>query len=197
MKFLIAILSLSLVLAGCDAFSTRNPEEPNTSVGSYIPPTSYDVVIFNLKNAMTEKNLDNYMNCFSDSVVSKLPNYRFYPDGQTLAQNPNLFELWSVRDEEKFFTFLSSNITDGTTPNLNFVNEDFQVFQDSIIYNSDYFFNFELTNDVNNDTYTGSMRLVLKNNSNGFWYITSWYDFINTEQETNLTWSFLKSKYIF
>ena len=79
---------------------------------------------------------------------------------------------------------------------MNFTDTEFQNFNDSIVFTGTYFLNFDFSNDLTEPNYSGNSRIVLKNSSSGFWYITSWYDF-QSEDNNLVTWSYLKSKYYY
>ncbi len=195
MKYIIIIL-LPLLINSCELFSTRTPEKPDTGGTGYIPPTSYDLVIENLKNSIKERNLNNYLLCFSDSSFTGISEFDYIADPQTMAQFQGLFSEWNRNSEEKYFTSMVSSILDETNPNVNFTDVEYQNFNDSIVFTGNYYLNIEFLNDLSDRNYSGSARIVLKNSSSGFWYITSWYDF-QSEDNTLYSWSFLKSKYYY
>lgn len=195
MKYLLIIL-LPLLINSCELFSTRTPEKPNNGGTGYIPPTSYDLVIENLKNSIKERNLNNYLLCFSDSSFTGISEFVYIADPQTMAQFQGLFSEWSIKSEEKYFTSMVASILDATNPNVNFTDVEYQNFNDSIVFTGNYFLNIEFTNDFSDRNYSGSTRIVMKSSSTGFWYITSWYDF-QSEDKTLYSWSYLKSKYYY
>lgn len=195
MRMLLYIF-ISISFFSCDLFQTRTPEEPDISGTGYIPPTSYDIVIENLKNSIKEKNLNNYLLCLSDSSTSGLTDFIYIADPQSMAQFQVLFSEWYRRNEEKYFTSMVASILDETNPNVNFTDVEYQNFNDSIIFTANYYLNIEFTNDLSDRNYSGNTRIVLKNSSSGFWYITSWYDF-QSDNKSLYSWSYLKSKYYY
>lgn len=195
MRYLFIIL-LPLLLNSCDLFSTRNPERPDTGGTGYIPPTSYDLVIANLKNSIKERNLNNYLLCFSDSSFTGISQFEYIADPQSSAQFQGIFSEWNIKSEEKYFTSMVSFILDETNPNLNFTDVEYQNFNDSIVFTGTYFINLEFANEFSGNNFSGNSRIVLKNSKSGFWYITSWYDFQSNDNSL-LSWSYLKSKYYY
>ncbi|MFN3195007.1 MAG: hypothetical protein ACE364_03555 [Chlorobiota bacterium] len=195
MKIFAFILS-SVILVSCNLFSTRTPEEPDSDATGYIPPTSYDLVIENLKNSLAEKNLNNYLLCFSDSSFTEIKNFNYIATPQIAAQNQTLFSNWGVESEEKYFNSMITASLDQVRPSLTFTDEQYQNFSDSIIFTSNYLLNINFNDQQSNNNYAGNLRIVLKNSPTGFWYITSWYDFEREDTEL-LTWSFLRSKYYY
>ena len=183
-------------VSSCELFETRTPEEPSTSGAGYIPPTSYDLVIENLKNSIKEKNLNNYLLCFSDSSFTGISHFDYIPDPVTYAQFQALFSEWNIDSEGKYFTSMVSSFLDETIPSVNFTDTEFQNFNDSIIFKGTYYLNFEFTNDLSDRNYSGKTMMVLKNSPSGFWYITSWYDFQSDDKDL-FSWSYLKSKYYY
>jgi hypothetical protein len=195
MRWLLIIL-LPLVISSCELFSTRTPEEPETGGTGYIPPTSYDLVIENLKNSIKERNLNNYLLCFSDSSFTGISEYVFTADPLISAQFQGIFAEWNIESEGKYFTSLMTNVLEETSPSVSFSNVEYKNFNDSIVFTGTYYLNLDLANDLSNETYSGSTRIVLKNSTTGFWYITSWYDF-QSDNSNALSWSYLKSKYYY
>lgn len=195
MKILAIILS-SVMFVSCNLFSTRTPEEPDSDATGYIPPTSYDLVIENLKNSLAEKNLNNYLLCFSDSSFTEIKDFNYIATPQIAAQNQNLFANWGVESEEKYFNSMITASLDQVRPSLTFTDERYQNFSDSIIFTSNYLLNINFNDQQSSNNYAGNLRIVLKNSPTGFWYITSWYDFEREDTEL-LTWSFLRSKYYY
>lgn len=183
MKFFIA-LSIILIFQACDIFETRNPDSPDSD-NTFLPPTSYDLVIENLKNSLLEKNPVNYISCLSDRSISNLNNFVFIADPSINSQNPALFDGWSISEERIFVNTLFSNLIQESTPIINFQNDNFQILSDSIVYLCDYNLVYEFSNQIENEIVTGNFRIVLKNNDNGFWYITSWFDFGNENPSDN------------
>lgn len=192
----VLILILPFIISSCELFSTRNPEKPETGATGYISPTSYEIVIENLKNSIKERNLNNYLLCFSDSSITEISEFVFNADPQILAQYLGVFSEWDIDSESKYFTSMMTNILEATHPSVSFTNIDYKNFNDSIVFTATYNLNFEFANDLSNKDYSGNTRMVLKNSKTGFWYITSWYDY-QSSNNSSLSWSFLKSKYYF
>lgn len=192
----ILIIFIPFVINSCELFSTRNPEKPDNGGTGYLPPTSYDLVIENLKNSIKERNLNNYLLCFSDSSFTGISQFTFIADPQIMAQYQGIFSVWDIKSEEKYFSSMVSNILEETNPSLNFTDVEYQNFNDSIVFTGTYYLNIEFSNDITNKNYTGNSRIVLKNSSTGFWYITSWYDFQSNDNNI-YSWSFLKSKFYY
>lgn len=195
MRWLLIIL-LTISMVSCELFSTRTPENPDSDATGYIPPTSFDLVILNLKNAVAEKNLNNYMLCFSESGFTEIRDFKYYATPKSAAQNQTLFSNWGRQSEEKYFNSMITASIDQVKPNLAFTDEQYQNFSDSIIFTGNYLLNINFNDPQSNNNYSGNLRLVLKNSPTGFWYITSWYDFERDDSEL-LTWSFLRSKYYY
>lgn len=192
----ILIILIPIVLTSCELFTTRNPEKPDNVGTGYLPPTSYDLVIENLKNSIRERNLNNYLLCFSDSSFTGISQYKFIADPQIMAQFQSIFSDWNIDTEGKYFTSMVTNILEKTKPSINFTDVEYQNFNDSIVFTGTYYLNIQFSDDMENRNYSGDSRIVLKNSSTGFWYITSWYDF-QSENKELLSWSYLKSKFYY
>ena len=75
-------------LACKNPFATREPEPPKNSGSRYIPPFSAEIVLENMRNAISDRNTENYLRCFSDSTRTG-ERFRFEPDAATSnATNP-------------------------------------------------------------------------------------------------------------
>ena len=69
----------TLLISGCDIFTTRTPENPLNAGGIFTPPTSASLVIENLLNAIKEKNTENYILCLADTTRNARQSFQFYP----------------------------------------------------------------------------------------------------------------------
>ena len=100
----LVVLSLAVLLSACDILSTRDPEPPSTGGSSFIPATSPELVTSNLRGAIAEKNVENYMRCLVDTLSSQR-SFQFVPTGSALGRYPSAFAQWTLQSER---TWLSS-----------------------------------------------------------------------------------------
>lgn len=96
-KIALVIFIVTLVLCGCkNPFKIRNSETPSGPRGTWNPPTTPETVIQNLYYAYTEKIIDNYAMCFSDSFVFSAPEDSQEAIGQG---QPERFWNWNLAVE--------------------------------------------------------------------------------------------------
>jgi hypothetical protein len=86
MKNIFFLTFAILFISGCGLFETRTPEYPDTDGGTFIPPTSPDIVIDNFVECIKNKNIDNYISCFVET------GYSFIPSSNASATFPSFFD---------------------------------------------------------------------------------------------------------
>ena len=181
-------------MQACDAFTTRSPEDPDTGRSSYQPPTSPSIVIDNLSNSILEKNSENYISCFTDSVPYEVKSFIFIPTAEVNSKYPNLFNNWDINDEKQYFVSLLSSIPDEVLPEINFDSGNFEILSpDSAIYISNYYLN--VNHSVNNvpNIFSGRLKFSIFPNNNGLWAIGAWSDFTRENDTISVAWSNLKA----
>lgn len=200
MKYgIIYIFTLSVVvLAGCDIFGTRSPEEPDTGRSSFQPPTQPSIVISNFKNAVSEKNIDNYLLCFSGSSVdSSIGKFVFQPSVEGNSLFPGLFENWGMDNERKYFNSLKSKLPAEVNPVILLKNEIYGVSQpDSVVISYEYYMKLNFIDNSIEKEYSGTMQLTLIPQNNGLWSIFRWQDIKSQNDTIDATWSKLKGRMI-
>jgi len=133
------VLGLALFLSCKNPFQLRTPEPPSQGVSRRVPATQPEMVLTNLKSAIAEKNLENYMKCFADSVGGG-KTFQFKPDPSTQIQNPGVFAHWNLDAEKRYANYLFSQIPEDSTANLAFglTTEQTYVKQDTTVFIRDY-----------------------------------------------------------
>lgn len=188
------ILIATLAVA-CELFTTRNPEEPDTGKGSFVPPTSPQLVIDNLLNSIKEKNPENYIACLSDSSSFGGSGFVFYPAADALARYPGLFNDWNLQSERRWLVSLFSIMLKETAPLLIFKKPSFEVITpDSAVYLADY------TLTANHQTaslakeFSGRLVFTITPRTNGLWSITRWTD-SSLDTDSLDSWSVMKARF--
>ena len=85
-------------------FSTRDPETPEDQQRTnWIQPTNPRDVLSNLKNAIQDKNLTNYMNSFTNQPQNSR-HFGYRPDNSALIRYPGVWAQWALEQEQTYIT---------------------------------------------------------------------------------------------
>jgi hypothetical protein len=185
------LVAVTLMLQGCGLFDTRNPEEPSQSSSDFRPPTVPEVVIENLRNAIAQKNIENYINCLADPVRTGR-EYEFVPSPEAGAQYPSVFTSWSFGDERTYFQNLIAKARANGFAQLHLTPRSSVVTADSVVYNYDYILTFEHTETGFESMARGNLQFSLAPDNTNFWSIHRWSDFKTGD---NITWSQFKGRF--
>lgn len=185
-------LAVALTLfAGCDLFGTRDPEPPSGGSATFVPPTSPDIVLSNLENAISEKNTENYVRCLVDTLSSG-QRFVFFPTAAAAGRYATTFSNWSLQSERAWFAALKAVAPEDAPSYLN-LNGGFAVIAaDSAVYEGGY--ELVVRHGVSNvsETVRGTLQFVLHTDRNSIWSITRWTD-IPLDDETS--WSEWKGRF--
>lgn len=180
-----------IITCGCGLFDSRSVEPPSEPRSTYLQPTSPDIVITNLNFAIAEKNLDNYLRCFTDSNFSQR-RFRYFPDAISLSSYP-VFQTWSLTNERNYYSNLISFTNTNSSSNLFLSNTTFNSGIDSAIVDSDYILIFDHNKQNVAKIAKGKLRFIMGVDSRSLWSVHGWYDFINQNNDT--TWSVIKANF--
>ena len=189
------VLSVLVLLIGlsCESpFSTRTPEDPITQQSSWIQPTSPSYVMINLRNAIAEKNISNYLRCLADTSTTD-KEFRFYPEPTVMVNNPGLFDRWNKDNELNYLNQLMLYLPTDSTSNLVFTSLREDVAPDSVILLQEY--KLQLHYKCDDDcprTLQGQAEFRLLRTLEDNWYIYRWTD---TATGDNATWSEIKARF--
>ncbi len=185
------LIFISFILSGCGLFNTRDVEPPIVSRSNFIPPTAPEIVLVNFINAISDKNVDNYMKCFTDTSFSPKKFY-YTADISSQLQYP-IFRFWNLSYENQYFTNLRS-LTDPSASSILFLsNEIINTTIDSVVYDYDYLLRFDHNKPSVARTVKGKLRFVLSSDNRSLWSINSWVDYKQNSSDT--TWSVLKANF--
>ncbi|MDR0927725.1 MAG: hypothetical protein LBO69_08175 [Ignavibacteria bacterium] len=189
MERILYILALALfLLTACTLFDTRTPEEPDGDNSIFLPPTSPDIVIANLLEAVNTNNADNYAACFIAS------GYVFMPSNDAAAKYPSLFDNWGVNDEKQFMLSLTTTLGKANYLRLSFDNKEFAtITADSALLVTNYILNFDLANTSYPTNYAGKASFTIAKGASGLWAISRWQDY--SDADTEETISGLKARF--
>jgi len=184
-KYLIFLL---LLIAGCDFFITREPEKPDQGRANFLPPTEPHIVIENLKNAFTDKNVQNYVACLVDTFFTS-KKFRFIPSSEAASTFVFLTQDWSVFEERKYFSSIVSKVPKDFPITLSITDENYSSLSgDTILYTSNYFINVP-HNSTEPKSYAGNLQFNMVRDSRSNWSIYLWKD---TRSGSLPSWSELK-----
>jgi hypothetical protein len=186
------ILILSCCFANaCGLFETRTPEKPTTGSSTFIPPTTPDVVLMNLRSAVSEMNTENYMRCLVDTMNSP-QRFQFIPAAAAAGRYPTIFAGWSLQSERSYFSSLKAIATDRGTSSLQLAGSFSLIGADSAIYNGDYTLTIPHGLTGVTETVRGNVQFTLALNRSSFWNITAWTD---TPVANEVSWSEWKGRF--
>jgi len=171
--------------AGCDLFSTRDAEAPDSGRNTWVTPREPADVLDNMRAAISERDAVNYLRSFESSL------FQFEADPVALSRDPSLAD-WGYDDESQHISRLFS---EGTLPRdsilaLFFAAPDVTLLGDSAVIHTGY----ELTAGVAlagvPHHVAGTADFRLRVGGEGYWQIHYWRD---TRTEDEATWSDFKS----
>ena len=174
-----------MAVSGCDLFQTRDPQQPAQTKSSFNTPVTADIVIDNLKSAIAEYNVDNYIRCFVDTAARP---YEFIASQEIQGNYPGVFSHWTLENERQYYVRMGQPA--GGAPYLSDSTLSSIVGSDSVMYLMSYTLFFPHTRTDIPKVVQGNMQLSLGVNNQGLWSIYRWQDF---KTVSNSTWSLWKA----
>lgn len=185
------LILLAVLFSGCGLFGLRDVETPTEPRSTFVPPTTPDLVLSNLSNAIIDKDINNYIQCIVDtSSTSK--RFVYTADISSQIQYP-VFQNWQTVNERNYFYNLLSLTSAQSTSLLFFSNVTTNTYSDSAIYDMEYLLRFDHQKTNVAKTLTGKLRFIMVVNSKNLWAISRWIDFKAADSDT--TWSVLKANF--
>ena len=185
MKNLIFIFLI--FISGCDLFTNRDPEVPDTARSNYLPATTLDILFSNLKSSLNEKVLENYMSSFVDASFIDLP-FMFFPSSEAVVKFPALVE-WNLSAERQYFNNLINSTKQNTPILLDLQNEIKNAAGDSAVFQYDYILTLSPIDESIPSVYRGNMKFYTFLDSRNQWVSGISGDI---QIGTNPSWSELK-----
>lgn len=190
MKYLVLILSL-MFLVSCDIFNTRDAAEPDEGRSDYLTASEPGILIQNLMNSFSDKDVVNYKNSFVKGFSDKV--FSFLPSGTALLTYSNIWPTWDLDSEAEYFNNLNIAAPDDLPVRLtlSLSLESFGIILgDSLKYTSEYSINVPQKNsDARN--YQGNLEFSMTRDSRSVWVIYFWKD---NAVGNNFSWSDLKGE---
>jgi hypothetical protein len=184
--FRIHILFLILLLSAC--FNERSPKKPDENT-NWISPTEPNILLENLKKAVSTLDFNNYRRCLA------VEKFSFKADQTIAANNLGLFSNWVWDTETQFF----NNLRQASTPingnnNLNFSNNRFINFNpDSLEFTADYSLSiYHQDTSFKAVNFSGLLSFQMKRNRQNEWQIISWQD---NKNKPNACWTELRQHF--
>jgi hypothetical protein len=187
----ILLICFFTVLSCKNPFSTREPEKPNSVQSSWIQPTSPGFVLINLRNAIAEKNITNYLRCLADTSHSQ-KIFRFIPEPTVANNYPGLFDKWGKEQEQTYLSQLLFFLPEDSISELTLESLREDTFQDSVILSNKYELrcNYKCNSKDCYHDMMGQVEFRLTRTSEDLWYISRWSDYAIG---LDATWSQLKA----
>ncbi len=182
------LLMLTLIVTGCDLFTTRDPQQPDENRSDFLPPKEPAIVIENLKNSFVDKNSQNYIACFVDTIFVSKP-FLFLPSSEAVSTYAFLAQDWGLDDERRYFNGLVSKVPKEFPITLTFSDESYSSLSgDTLVYSANYFINVP-HNSSEPKNYSGNLQFNLIRDSRSDWSIYYWKD---TRSSSLPSWSEMK-----
>lgn len=192
LQYLKPLLPVMVFLSlACDnPFAIRKAEEPKSPSSSWILPDSHNSVLINLRNAIKEKNTDNFMACLVDPDHSD-EKYVFVPDPEILASHPDVFLDWGREKEEVAIKQAFFHVPNDSSASLEFYEDIKEIITaDSAVTVKQYRLVLQNTLEGLPSIYEGQVEFRFKEDQRGWWIIYYWRDSSISDFEP---WTFLKA----
>ncbi|MDD5088630.1 MAG: hypothetical protein PHI18_07525 [bacterium] len=184
-RWLITMIVLMSAAAGCDLFTTRDAEPPNSARNTWVTPREPRDVLDNVSSAIFERSTVNYMRSFDAD------DFMFEADPVALSRDPSLAD-WDYDAENSHARALFS---DGVMPADSGLFAVFTVTEETPLGDvTEIHAHYELHAGTAlpgaPHEMAGTVYLMLRRGGEDYWQIYRWRD-LRTEEQS--TWSDLKS----
>ena len=182
----VCLLSI-LLLAGCDLFSARSPEDPVDEAGTYLQPDTPEQVIENIQFSISELNTPNYGRSLSVELI-------FTPTEQARARDESIWVGWSQTEESQYFSTLAAAAQFASNHELTLNDQTISIIaEDRFEVDASYILNINHNRPDVATTVQGRLIWVLIQQEDGLWSLKEWTD---REIGNEPSWSDLKSEFI-
>ncbi len=180
----LSLIVVAVLIAGCDLFQTRDPAPPSQGTSCNLTPDDHEIVLKNLRCAITETNVDNYIRCFVDTVLRQ---YLFDPSPEEQSK----FTQWNLESERRYFQNMVAGVNGTPVLSDSLLNK---IVTPGPPASAVYFLNYTLfvphLDPRAPRLVRGSMELYFVEDSLHRWSVYRWVDKKNTSDST---WSYLKA----
>jgi hypothetical protein len=167
---MILVVGGLLLTAGCDLFTTRDPEDPISGGTPAEIATSPDEVMDRLQASVQLRDPELYMIVIDDEF-----RYEATPSAY---EDVLFFAQWGVDDEDRFIRQLLSPgiLPADSTAEWNFEEVDRTEWGDSVLFRESYRLEVHMTLTELPQVYEGLAQLLLWRGDDGGWRIRRWLD---------------------
>lgn len=193
MKKIIFLTIILLPLSACDLFTTRNAENPDQTRSNFQPPVEPAIVIENLKSSLSDKNVQNYIACFVDTIFAD-QTYNFSASSEAISLYQIFVQGWGLNEERRYFSSVINRVPVDFPISLSLSNENYSSLSgDSLVYSATYSLNLPVSSsDPVPQNYAGNLQFNMLRDSRSEWVIYYWKD---TKSESLPSWSELKGSF--
>ncbi len=195
-RLLVAVAAVALLLGGCkNPFATREAEPPVQTRSRWVPPYQPADVLENLRNALSDEHVLNYVRCLSDSALTGR-TFRFDPEPSVAAQYPDLFAAWDREHERRYLDQLFQAV-----PNDSLLRLDFRLVSEQVGEGEERLLVTEYTLEAHHGLspelaprrVEGRAEFwLVREEKTSYWYIWRWSDRATGDAPT---WSALKAAF--
>ena len=205
MRTRVIFLILFLLLSGCGLFSTRVPEQPDTSnTFIWTPTTTVDYLLNNFIGTVQLLDASNYERVFISTIDSTggsgSKNFTFVPMPGLDQSSKSVFTGWTAQSEQAWLAKLKSLLPAKSQISLLLSNEAIDQTSNTANISADYTISIPVSGSstVIPSVVQGSFQmqalLVTTEQGTKEWRIVSWSDFQPKTNNGNSTWTNLKVK---
>lgn len=152
-------------------------------------------MIDNFRNAVIEKNTENFMLCLADAPLRSNYPYVFEPSAEIGSRFAALFNTWTTQKERQAFLSFVSRLASEERPLLEYLSSNVAFTSpDSIVFVTDYTLTAPIELTGVPTTLTGTMILTITPEPSGLWSISRWSDSKRAADTSEATWSVLKAQ---
>ena len=193
MKKIFFLTIILLPLSACDLFTTRNAENPDQTRSNFQPPVEPVIVIENLKSSLSDKNVQNYIACFVDTIFAD-QTYNFSASSEAISLYQIFVQGWGLNEERRYFSSVTNRVPVDFPISLSLSNENYSSLSgDSLVYSATYSLNLPVSSsDPVPQNYAGNLQFNMLRDSRSEWVIYYWKD---TKSESLPSWSELKGSF--
>ena len=176
---------MAVVLAGCNLFAPRTPEDPVGEAGTYFQPVAPDLVVDNLRAAVAELNAANYRRSLDQELD-------FTPTALAQARDPSLWASWGHAEENSYFTTVTEAAKQRSGHVLRLEGANTELSDTRYTLDAHYVLVLKHGRPPVPDTLQGRLIWEITQNADGLWYLREWTD---QAVAGALSWSDLKAEF--